>query len=474
MAESYRVVEAYLDEVCAQVRCRKAHTALREELRGHIEERIEGALAQGMDAEEAAQQAVMQMGDSVLVGRQLDLSHRPRVDWRLLVLVALLAAVGAALMAVCGREYGQAYFQNPGFLTIRFTVYLCIGFGAMLGLMFLDYSKLQIHPMLYYAAAIVLLVLTYATGVYQSGRPYLNLGLFQISPIYLMVPLFIVAFAGLITNYRGGGAMCLIKLIAVGVGSILMLLAYPSLAGALLLIICYALMLTVAVAKGNFRGRRGVILGTLYGGGVLLALLGLCLVFGLNQPYRFMRFTSFLNFGAAEPTGVGYLYAISHQWLSASELFGPAQGMAQPLVQSLPAAHTDYAFVSIIATFGWAAGVGVAVLAAAFVGRIAQVGYQSKSRFGSMLCLGIGTMLAAEFLLCMLTSLGLLPMLSIGMPFLSYGGTEYVIHLAMVGLVLSVRRYHNLVNSGGPTEGKPRERFVRYEDGKLIVHFRWN
>lgn len=472
MSEKESRVEQYLDEVCAQVRCRKAHAALREELRGHLEERMEECRASGMEERQAAQRATEQMGDSVQLGRQLNRTHRPQVDWLLLAVVGLLAGAGAALMAVLDEEYGT-FFPSPFYLVTRFVVYLCIGVGVMLGLMFLDYRRLQRHPMLVYAAAAALVLLAQVFGVYDAqDTAYINLGFVQFSPKAFAVPMFLLAFAGLLANYRGGGAFCMLKLAAAGAISVLIMLYYPSLTGAVLLAICDAVMLTLAIVRGEFRCRRGAALAALYGGGALLLMGFVGFVTGWNGSYFLERFGAFLHFGAAEPTGAGYQYAVSHQWLSAAEWFGPAQGMAQTVAQSLPAGHTDYVFVSAVALFGWAAGAGIIVLAAVFIGRIARVGRRAKSGFGSYLCFGVATLLAAEFLMCILAGLGLMPNLSVSMPFLSYGGSQYVVNLAMVGLVLSVWRYNNLF---APEEGgrqAHRERMISFEDGKLVISFR--
>lgn len=187
-----------------------------------------------------------------------------------------------------------------------------------------------------------------------------------------------------------------------------------------------------------------------------------------------MRLTAFCNFGAADPGGSGYMYAISRQWLAASGLFGAAQGMALPLSQTLPAAHTDYVLVSTIATFGWVAGAGILVLASALIGRIVQVGRRAKTGFGNTLCLGVGALLAAKFLFCIFANLGLLPMLSFGLPFLSYGGTEYVSNLALVGLVLSVWRHNNLLQPSAPPPRPRHTRWFRYEDGELVIRLKEN
>jgi len=72
-------VEEYFKQLLEQVRCKKAHYAIREELQSHIEDQMEDNMAHGMSKEEAEKAAVEDMGSPVEVGISLDRIHRPQV-----------------------------------------------------------------------------------------------------------------------------------------------------------------------------------------------------------------------------------------------------------------------------------------------------------------------------------------------------------------------------------------------------------
>lgn len=88
------VVRQFLDRVCKQVRTRQMHPEIREELLGHIEDRAKLLMLEGNAEEPAVQEAVKQMGDPGDIGKSLHLAHRPQLDWKLLVMLALFLIIG--------------------------------------------------------------------------------------------------------------------------------------------------------------------------------------------------------------------------------------------------------------------------------------------------------------------------------------------------------------------------------------------
>ena len=87
----------YLDTVSEQIRCKRARTMVREELKNHVQEQAEAYEADGMMAPEAMREAVRQMGDPIETGTALNRIHRPQLEWKFLILVLLLSALGLAL-----------------------------------------------------------------------------------------------------------------------------------------------------------------------------------------------------------------------------------------------------------------------------------------------------------------------------------------------------------------------------------------
>ncbi|HWS30069.1 MAG TPA: permease prefix domain 1-containing protein [Clostridia bacterium] len=86
--------DAYLNEVLAHVRWKKAHGSIRKELGDHIEDARLGFLAQGMKDGEAQEKAVLEMGDAEDVGARFDKAYRPAKNYGVWVPFALLMLAG--------------------------------------------------------------------------------------------------------------------------------------------------------------------------------------------------------------------------------------------------------------------------------------------------------------------------------------------------------------------------------------------
>ncbi len=123
--------DGYLSQVDEQIRWARVRPALRRELMGHLEEQRDACLADGMDETSAEIEAVRQMGDPVLVGRQLDEVHRPRPQYAPLALAAVLAVCGMLIRI-------NVNHTSP----IRSLAGMGVGLVLMAVLYFFDYRKL--------------------------------------------------------------------------------------------------------------------------------------------------------------------------------------------------------------------------------------------------------------------------------------------------------------------------------------------
>lgn len=86
--------EEYLTILTDQIRCRMAREDVRKELLCHIENQKAAFLSEGMEAAEAEEAAVREMGDPVETGNELDRIHRPKMAWGMIALIAVLSIVG--------------------------------------------------------------------------------------------------------------------------------------------------------------------------------------------------------------------------------------------------------------------------------------------------------------------------------------------------------------------------------------------
>jgi cell division protein FtsW len=104
----------------------------------------------------------------------------------------------------------------------------------------------------------------------------------------------------------------------------------------------------------------------------------------------------------------------------------------------LPEAHTDFIFAVIGEETGMIGTCAVLVLFAVFLWRGLRTSMRAPDLFGFYLALGITMMVCVQAFINMSVVLGLLPTKGIPLPFLSYGGSSFVVMLASVGILLNV------------------------------------
>ena len=95
--------EEYLHLVTDQIRCKKARPDVKTELEAHIMDQMEDYRNEGMEEQEAMERAILEMGDPVEVGVELDRIHRPKMSWEILLLVGILGESVFFYSLPCGE-----------------------------------------------------------------------------------------------------------------------------------------------------------------------------------------------------------------------------------------------------------------------------------------------------------------------------------------------------------------------------------
>jgi len=153
MAQSMRVKE-FIEEVCIQVESKKAHGFLANELIAHIEDQKLAYMNEGMDENSAEERAVFQMGDPAAVGENLNLVHRPKLEWvgPAANIIMWIIAGGIFLSGViAGGGIGYAMFLgNTGIVIALIAGISITAFGFMVALLFVSICKLISNKIFYY------------------------------------------------------------------------------------------------------------------------------------------------------------------------------------------------------------------------------------------------------------------------------------------------------------------------------------
>ncbi|SOB93293.1 rod shape-determining protein RodA [Rhodobacter maris] len=157
----------------------------------------------------------------------------------------------------------------------------------------------------------------------------------------------------------------------------------------------------------------------------------------LLHEYQFKRIDTFLD-PAADPLGAGYNIMQAQIALGSGGWSGRGfmQG-TQSHLNFLPEKHTDFIFTTLAEEFGFVGAFGLLML---YVGIIAFATYTAlatKDRYASLVSLGVAGTFFFFFAINMAMVMGLMPVVGVPLPLVSYGGTAMMILLAAFGLVQS-------------------------------------
>lgn len=178
----------------------------------------------------------------------------------------------------------------------------------------------------------------------------------------------------------------------------------------------------------------------LWSGAVFIAVLILMWSFVLKD-YQKDRVLGLLD-PARDPLGANYNVIQSKIAIGSAGFWGKGfwQG-TQTQLGFLPEAQTDFMFAALVEEFGVLAGLAVigAFLLALF--EIMRIGLRSDNNFSKFICLGTSIVFLIHFILNLGSNLGLVPVVGVSFPFLSYGGSNLLTNAFLIGMIQSAVIY---------------------------------
>ena len=174
------------------------------------------------------------------------------------------------------------------------------------------------------------------------------------------------------------------------------------------------------------------------------------------QPYRLARLKVLLD-PWADSQGIGYQTVQSLSAIGSGGLTGMGLGMGVSKYSYLPEAHTDFAFAIFSQETGFLGVILVLVLYSAFTVYGARIANAAADAYGQFLATGILLLISGQAVINLLMVGGLLPVIGVPLPFISYGGTSLMISMASVGILLNIGQH----GTGASNRSKLREALER-------------
>ena len=349
-----------------------------------------------------------------------------RYDFVLVIFLLMVLALGVtAIFSASGGRHIEFVHQ---------VIYIGIGIAVLLYFSFTDYRLLGRLYGLTYLGMLLLLVLVRVAGHQALGaQRWIYVGFFELQASEISKLLIIIVLARFFYERQPK----IKKLSTFGLGVVLMappsllILAQPDLGTAIVFLVLFYGMAYMAGVPVRF------LLGS-----ILVAAAVLPLVIGRLQPYQQKRLVTFFNPGS-DPQGAGYNILQAKIAVGSGGLFG--KGFltgTQGQLGFVPSRVTDFIFAIFSEEWGFIGAVVMLTLFVVVLLRLVRAAHLARDGFGTLIVFGIATMIFFQVVVNVGMNLGVMPVVGIPLPFISYGGSSMLTNMAAIGIVQSVLIHH--------------------------------
>ena len=406
--------ERFLKEVTNHIKSKEAKDLVATELNFHLKQAKNMWMDKGLSEEVAEDKAVEQMGSPVKLGQELNKLHKPKVDWFLIGL--LVAAMGLGFLPVIAFGYMNDLLMDK-------VIFVVLGIATALGMMLINYRKLERLGWLFYTIGVLILLMLYCfPNAGMLGEPIIKVGPIAIDRL-MAVPFFFLAWASFFNNSR----IKVMHLVALYLFSL-----YLFLIGAAFSVIFIYITMVFVMLWWSKLGKKKALIITIVP--ICLLIIGAYFSWHTVKGVYLDRFLGYLN-PERDAQGAGFMYIRLKEVMSSAGWFGTYGD-----VKFIPNPDTDFVFASLTYYYGYVLALVLVLILSLFVARLIFISYTINDRYGKLLLIGGMTLFVVQFLYNVGMILGLLPITAISLPFISYGLTPTVFHALVMGIVLSVYR----------------------------------
>ena len=351
-------------------------------------------------------------------------------DWLLFACTLALMVYGVAMIYSAAPVQGNLIDE----FYVRQSVYVLLGIAGMFVMTLIDYRIWETWPRLAYAAGLALLALVALGGQSAfSAQRWFNLGFLPVQPSEAAKILLIVSLAKYLadresTSQRWYHILVSMILVAIPAGLVYL---QPNLGTAIVIGIIWFGMLLMWGMRARYLA--------------LLAVAGVAalIVFQFTAAdYQRQRLVTFFN-PNDDPLGAGYnvlqarISIGSGGWTGQGYLSG-----TQSQLRFLRARQTDFIFSVLGEELGFIGSSAFMLLMLVVCWRMIRAAELAQDAYGRLIASGLTVMLFVQTAINLGMNVGLLPVVGIPLPFLSFGGSSVISILLGQGLVQSIRLRH--------------------------------
>ena len=358
-----------------------------------------------------------------------------RFDFILFFSVLILSLFGVLIIYSATKYSMPGGVSDPEYYLKKQALWLVAGIVLLFLIQLVSYRKIKKYWWAVFVVIVFALTFVLFFGYEVHGsKSWIDLKFFRLQPSEISKVLMVVLVSAILSKYKGekknkvGFKKVFFSMIAVFICIILIALE-PDLGTALIYYLVYMGMLFISGA--NFLYFL-VILG-LTAGGIFLGLK-----INLIKQYQLDRILVFIKPGV-QKEGAGYNLFQSKLAIGSGELLGKGLFLGKHTnLNYVPEHHTDFIFYVIVEESGFVGAFLVIILLIVIIWRCFYISLNASDSFGSLISGGIGFMILIQMFINIGMTIGIMPIVGIPLPFLSYGGSNLLSTFIGIGLVENV------------------------------------
>jgi len=354
-----------------------------------------------------------------------------QIDWALVFLICLISCIGFAMLySAAGGSWDPWALKQ----LIRFFIGLLL--MIMIAITPIQWLLRYAYPFFY--GCIALLVVVELIGFAGGGaQRWVNLGVVNVQPSEFMKLAVILALARYFHSLHPDDINRLpflvppILMVLIPAGLVFL---QPNLGTASIIVMVGGVVFFMA---GVYLRYFAIV--------ITLGFAALPVAWQLLHGYQKQRVLTFLN-PESDPLGAGYNIMQSMIAIGSGGMLGKGflQG-SQSQLDFLPEKHTDFIFTTLAEEFGLIGSSLVLISFGAILVYGMLIALKSRSQFGALISMGISAMLFVHIMINVAMVMGMVPVVGVPLPLLSYGGTIMITMLMGFGLMLNAHVHRETV-----------------------------
>lgn len=353
-----------------------------------------------------------------------------------LLMLSALALCGFGLVLIYSATHGrlEAAGQDPMAYVNQQVVSLALGLAVAAAVVAVDYRLFRAWAPLLFLATIATLVAVLLVGETARGATrWLEIGPLTVQPSEVAKPVLVLMLATLFHERREDalGLRALIEALVIGAIPTVLIVLQPDLGTAIVFVAITCGVLLMARVKVRY-------LCALVAIGVS-SMVGVFQL-GLLADYQLDRLDTFLaGSEGVSLQGAGYNVNQAEIAIGSGQLSG--QGLfegTQTALSFVPENHTDFIFTVVGEELGFLGAALLLGLYAVFLWRSLVIAGTARDTLGTLIATGVATVFAFQMFINVGMTIGLMPVTGLPLPFVSYGGTNLIGSMLMVGLIENV------------------------------------